>query len=124
MARQSGIDTQTVRVLCKKCGCFRVIAHSGRSAGRRPLVKITRASDPSHVLHAEVIEIPEEQPIEEVMEANPGFRDLDAEAHEKGLSAVEREFLPLLEGQACPRCHQVGQLELSQIDYIGRHVRY
>lgn len=124
MKRQSGIDTQTVRVLCKKCGWFRVIAHSGCSGGRRALVRIMRSHDPSHVLDADVIEVPEERPIDDALAANPGFRDLDAEAHEKGLCAMEHEFLTLFEGQACPRCHHVGQLELSQIHYIGRHVRY
>jgi hypothetical protein len=124
MLRQSGIDNQTVRVLYKKCGWYRAIAHSGCADGRRALVRITRSKDPSHVLHADVIEVPEEKPIEEALAANPGFRDLNAEALEKGLIAMEREFLPLLEDQACPRCHSVGHLELSQIHYLGRHVRY
>jgi hypothetical protein len=119
-----GLDFQSVRVLCKKCGWFRVIAHSGCAEGKRALVKITRSKDQSHVLHADVVEIPQEKPIQEALAANPGFRDLVAEAHEKGLIATEREFLPLLEDQACPRCRSVSQLELSQIHFHGRHVRY
>jgi hypothetical protein len=119
-----GLDFQSVRVLCKKCGWFRVIAHSGCADGMRALVKITRSKDPSHVLHADVAEIPEGKPLQEALAANPGFRDLVAEAHEKGLVAMEREFLPLLEHQACPRCQSIGLMELSQIHFHGRHVRY
>ena len=119
-----GIDFQSVRVVCKNCGWVRVIAHSGCSDGRRALVKIVKSKDSSHVLHADVVEIPQERPIQEALAANPGFRDLDAEAHEKGLIAMEREFLPLLDDQSCPRCHKSGKLELSQLWTVGQHKRY
>ena len=119
-----GLDFQSVRVICKKCGWFRVIGHSGCAEGKRALVKITQSKDLSHVLHAQVVEVSEDKPIQEVLAVHPGFRDLVTEAHEKGLFAMEREFLPLLEGRACPRCQSVGQLELSQIHFHGRHNRY
>jgi len=119
-----GLDFQTVRVLCKKCGWFRVVAHSGCADGKRALVKITRSKDPSHVLHADVVEVPQDKPIQEALAANPDYRDLATEAHEKGLIAMEREFLPLLEDQACPRCQSTGLMGLSQIHFHGRHVRY
>jgi hypothetical protein len=83
-----------------------------------------KSKDSSHVLHADVVEVPQERPVEEALTANPGFRDLDAEAHVKGLFAMEREFLPLLVDQSCPRCHQSGKLELSQLWTVGQHKRY
>ena len=118
------LDFQTVRVLCKHCGWFRNIAHSGCADGKRALVRISRSDDPSHVLHGEVIEVPEDADVAAEIECHPGFRDLVAEAHQKGLLAMEREFLPLLQDQACPGCKGVGHLELSQIWNLGSHVRY
>jgi hypothetical protein len=119
-----GLDFQTVRVLCKHCGWFRNIAHSGCADGKRALVRISRSTDPTHVLHGEVIEVPEDADVTREFERHPGFRDLVTEAHQKGLLAMEREFLPLLQDQACPRCKAGGHLELSQIWNLGSHVRY
>jgi len=76
------------------------------------------------VLHGEVVEVPEDSDVATKLERHPGFRDLVAEAHEKGLVAMEREFLPLLHDQVCPRCKTGGCLELSQIWNVGSHVRY
>jgi len=119
-----GLDFHTVRVLCKGCGWFRNIAHSGCADGKRALVAISVADDPSHVLHAKVVEVSEDLPLDEVLRDHPGFRDLVHEAHEKGLLRMEREFEPLLHGQACPRCRTIGKLELNQIWNLGSHVRY
>jgi hypothetical protein len=119
-----GLDFQTVRVLCKNCGWFRNIAHSGCADGKRALLSIARAEDPSHVLHAKVIEVPEALPLNEALQSHPGYRDLVSEAHEKGLFRMEDEFAPLLEDQPCPRCKSAGMLRLSQIWNLGRHVRY
>jgi hypothetical protein len=71
-----------------------------------------------------VIEVPEDRPLDEVLKENPEHRDLVVEAHAKGLIAMEKEFSPLLSDQACPRCKNVGKLELSQIWNLGTHVRY
>ena len=76
------------------------------------------------MLYAEVVEVPEDADVTAEFALHPGFRDLVAEAHQKGLLAMEREFLPLLEGQGCPRCKAQGHLELSQIWNAGSHVRY
>ena len=119
-----GLDFQTVRILCKGCGWCRNIAHSGCSDGKRALVKISRSTDPTHVLQAHVIEVSESRSLDEVLKENPEHRDLEVEAHSMGLVAMEKTFLPLLSGQACPRCKNVGKLELSQIKYGGKHVRY
>jgi hypothetical protein len=119
-----GLDFHTVRVLCKGCGWFRNIAHAGCADGKRALVAISVADDPSHVLHAKVIEVSEDLPLDEVLRDHSGFRDLVHEAHEKGLIRMENEFQPLLHGKACPRCRTVGRLELSQIWNLGSHVRY
>ena len=119
-----GLDFHTVRILCKGCGWFRNIAHSGCADGKRALVRIVKSPDPTHLLYAHVIEIPEERPLDEALRENPDYRDLVAEAHQKGLIAMEKEFLPLLAGQACPRCKVVGKLELSQLWNLGTHVRY
>jgi hypothetical protein len=97
-----GLDFQTVRVLCKGCGRVRNIAHSGCADGRRALVSVSWSDDPSHVLHARVVEVPEDRPLAEVLREHPEYRDLDEEAKRKGLIALEREFQPLLEGQSCP----------------------
>lgn len=119
-----GLDFHTVRVLCKGCGWFRNVAHSGCADGKRALVAISAANDPSHVLQAKVIEVSEDLPLDDVLRDHPGFRDLVHEAHEKGLIRMESEFQPLLHQQACPRCETVGKLELSQIWNLGSHVRY
>ncbi len=58
-----GLDFQTVRVLCKHCGWFRNVAHSGCADGKRALVRITRSEDSSHVLHGEVVEVPEDSDV-------------------------------------------------------------
>jgi hypothetical protein len=119
-----GLDFQTVRVLCQGCGWFRNIAHSGCADGKRALVSISRSVDRSHVLHAKVVEVPEERPLEEVLKEHVGYRDLVDEAHRKGLYPLMNEFQPLLDGQACPRCKLIGKLELDQILHLGSHVRY
>src|SRR5437667_7984913 len=119
-----GLDFHTVRVLCKGCGWFRNIAHSGCADGKRALVHISVSDDPSHVLRAEVVEVSEDLPLDDALRDHPGFRDLVQEAHEKGLLRMEGEFQPLLSVQACPRCNAVGKLELSQIWNLGTHVRY
>jgi hypothetical protein len=119
-----GLDFQTVRVICKDCGWFRNIAHSGCADGKRALVAISRSSDPSHVLHARVVEVPEDQPLAEVLLAHPEFRDLEVEAHTNGLFHMQNSYSPLLFDQLCPRCQTAGKLELSQIHYAGQHVRY
>jgi hypothetical protein len=119
-----GLDFHTVRVLCTGCGWFRNIAHSGCADGKRALVCIERSRDPSHVLHGTVIEVPESLPLSEALQAHPRYRDLVAEAHEKGLLQMEAEFSSLVIDQACPRCKQVGVLSLSQIRNLGGHVRY
>lgn len=108
-----GLDFHTVRVLCANCGWFRNIAHSGCADGQRALVQIERAKDPSHVLHAKVIEVPEAVPLSDAMLAHPGYRDLVADAHEHGLLCLEDGFAPLVVDQSCPRCNTVGALKLS-----------
>ncbi len=119
-----GLDFHTVRVLCVGCGWFRNIAHSGCADGKRALVRIERSRDPSHVLRGKVIEVPEAIALDEALGAHPGYRDLVAEAHEKGLCRMEDDFAPLVSDQACPRCKRIGALRLSQICNLGRHVRY
>jgi hypothetical protein len=119
-----GLDFKTVRVVCKGCGWYRNIAHSGCADGKRALVRVAASDDPSHVLHAQVVEVPKDLPLADALRDHPGFRDLVHEAHEKGLLRREAEFLPLLSGQACPRCNTVGRLELNQTGGSGRHVRY
>jgi hypothetical protein len=119
-----GLDFHTVRLLCKECGWHRNIAHSGCAVGKRALVHISVSDNPSHVLHAKVVEVPEDLPSDDALRDHPGFRDLVHEAHEKGLIRMEAEFQPLLSNQACPRCKTVGKLELRQIWNLGTHVRY
>lgn len=119
-----GLDFHMLRVLCHECGWFRNIAHTGCSDGKRALVSLSRSSDPTHILHARVIEVPANRPLDEVLRENPAYRDLVSEAYENGLLALMSEFQPLLEGQSCPRCESTGKLELSQIQNLGAHVRY
>jgi hypothetical protein len=123
MLRQ-GLNFHTVRVLCQGCGWFRNIAHSGCADGKRALVSIASSPDPTHVLHAKVVEVSEERPLKEVLTQHAGYRDLVDEAHRKGLSSLMREFQALLTGKACPRCKSMGRLELNQILHLGSHVRY
>ena len=119
-----GLDFHTVRVLCKGCGGYRNIAHSGCADGKRALVRISISDDPSHVLHAKVVEVSEDLRLDDALRDHPGFRDLVHEAYEKGLLRMEGEFQPLLREQACPRCNTVGKLELSQIWNLGTDDRY
>lgn len=114
-----GLDFHTVRIICKNCGWLRNIAHSGCADGKRALVKITKSPDSSHVLHAEVMEVPEDIDYTPVLEKYPGFRDLVGEAQQKGLQKLEDEFLPLLHDQSCPRCNKTGFLILSQVWNLG-----
>jgi hypothetical protein len=99
------------------------IAHAGCADGKRALVSLSRANDPSHVLHARVLEVPDDQPLAEALREHPGFRELVEEANNMGLYKLMKEFQPLLDGQACPRCTTVGKLELSQI-WNPTHPRY
>jgi hypothetical protein len=119
-----GLDFHAVRVVCKGCGWHRIIAHSGCADGKRALVRISASNDPSHVLHAKVVEVAKDLPLADALRDHLGFRDLVHEAHEKGLLRMEAEFQPLLSGQACPRCKTVGKLELNQTWGPGPHVRY
>ena len=80
-----GLDFHSVRVLCKGCGWYRNIAHSGCADGKRALVHISVSDDPSHVLHAEVVEVSEDLRLDVALRDHPGFRDLVHEAQEKGL---------------------------------------
>lgn len=118
-----GLDFQTVRVVCKGCGWYRIIAHSGCADGKRALVNISVSKDPSHVLRAKVVEVPKDLPLADVLRDHPGFRDLVHEAHQEGLFRMKAKFQTLLSGQTCPRCNKSGRLELCQFDGPG-HVRY
>lgn len=121
---RKGLDFHTVRVVCKNCGWYRNIAHSGCADGKRALLNISVSDDPSHVLRGEVIEVSEDSPLEDVLREHPGFQDLVHEAHEMGLIRMEEQFQPLLGSEACPRCEKVGNLKLSQLWNLGAHVRY
>src|SRR5688572_28676588 len=103
-----GLDFHVVRALCKGCGWHRVVAHSGTSDGKRALVKLSRASDPSHVVEASVVEIPEAMATADWTAQYPGFCDLVAEAYDKGLLAAMRNYSSLFAGQVCPRCNREG----------------
>jgi hypothetical protein len=85
---------------------------------------VSRSADPSHVLCAKVREVPSTLPLDDVLKANPNYRDLVEEARSKGLHKMLKEFQPLLDGEECPRCHTIGELVLDQIWNLGEHVRY
>lgn len=106
---------KTIRVLCRSCGWFRNLAQSGCAEGKRALVALSASGDPSHILKAKVLEVSIGQPLDEVLKTHPEYRDLDSEAHRKGLKVLLQEFQPWLAGQICPRCKAVDKLELGQI---------
>ena len=106
---------KTIRLLCRNCGWFRNLAQSGFAEGKRALVSLSQSGDPSHILKAKVLEVPIGQPLDEVFNEHPEYRDLDSEAHRKGWKVLIKEFQPMLAGQACPRCKLVDKLELGQI---------
>jgi hypothetical protein len=60
----------------------------------------------------------------EVVETYPGFRDLEAEAYQKGLFATMAEFDALLTDAICPRCKKGGRLCLSSIKELGQEIKY
>jgi len=74
------------------------------------------------VLHARVVEVPEDRPLEEVLREHPGYRDLHDESQRKGYAMLS-EYKPLLDEQACPRCKSIGSMELDVLWTI-EHVRY
>ena len=106
---------KTIRLLCCNCGWFRNLAQSGFADGKRALVSLCQSGDPSHILKAKVLKVPIGQPLDEVFNEHPEYRDLDSEAHRKGLKVLMQEFQPWLAGQACPRCQTVDKLVLDQI---------
>jgi hypothetical protein len=117
-----GLDFRKVRIVCHHCGWCRNIAHWGCADGKRALILVSKSSDPSHVLHARIVEVPEERPLEEVLREHPGYLDLGDESKRKG-SAMMSEFRKLLDIQACPRCKSVGEMEL-EVMWTVEHVRY
>ena len=121
---RDGLDFHVVRAVCKACGWHRVVAHSGTSEGRRALVKLSKASDPSHVIEASVVEVAESMPTAEWKAQYPEFSDLVAEAHDKGLMAAMGSYSPLFDDRVCPRCKGEGRLELDQLWYFGRRPQY
>ncbi len=106
---------KTIRLLCRNCGWFRNLAESGLAEGKRALVSLAPSGDPSHILKAKVLKVSIGQPLDEVFDQHPEYRDFDSEAHRKGLKVLLQEFQPLLVGQACPRCKSVDKLVLDQI---------
>ena len=119
-----GLDFHVVRIVCHHCGWYRNIAHSGCADGKRAIVRVEKSKDPSHVLHAKVIEIPEEQSESEWKTRYPEYHDLVKEARKKSLLATMREYSPLLKNQTCPRCKQTHGLELEQFWDPTEHTRY
>ena len=110
-----GSDFHTVRVVCKQCGWCRKVAHSGCSGGKRALLLVERSKDPTHVLYAKVVEVPEDLPVAEALATHSGYRDLAAEVLAKGLHQIQDELFPLFVDQACPRCKTAGRLELDHL---------
>src|SRR5436190_303389 len=99
-----GLEFCTVRVLCHNCGWFRNIGYTGVKDNVRAVIKIQKSKDSSHILHGKVLEFPADKTLEEISFMYPEYRDLNLEAHQKGLHATLREFNPLIEGSHCPRC--------------------
>ena len=106
---------KTIRLLCRNCGWFRNLAQSGFAEGKRALVSLSQSGDLSHILKAKVLKVPIGQPLDEVFQEHPEYRDLDSEAHRIGLKVLMQEFQPWLTGQTCPRCKSIDKLVLDQI---------
>lgn len=119
-----GLEFCTVRVLCHNCGWFRNIGYTGVKDNVRALIKIRKSKDSSHILHGKVLEFPAEKPLEEISTNNPEYRDLNFEAHQKGLYATMREFDFLFEGSYCPRCKKERNLCLESITFHGREIKF
>jgi len=119
-----GLEFCTVRVLCHNCGWFRKIGYTGIKDNIRAVIKIQKSKDPSHILQGKVLEFPVEKSLEEIAVTNPDFRDLDAEAHQKGLNSTMNEFNFLLQDALCPRCRQEGNLCLDSCVFQGREIKF
>ena len=119
-----GLEFCTVRVLCHDCGWFRNIGYTGTKDNVRAVIKIQKSKDPSHILRGKVLEFSVEKSLEEIAVANPEFRDLNAEAHQKGLNATMNEFYPLIQDALCPRCKKEGNLCLESIVFHGREIKF
>jgi hypothetical protein len=117
-------DLNLVRIICQKCGWSRDLTRAGCSEGKRTLVAIERSKDPSHVLRANVIVVPEERPLIEVLQEHPGYCDFVREAYEKGLHRLTAEIDHLLQGQTCPRCKKPGGFTLGRTLSLKQHARY
>lgn len=75
-------------------------------------------------MHGKVLEFPADKPLEEISSLHPEYRDLNFEAHKKGLNATMREFTPLLEDSPCPRCKQGKNLCVESITFHGKEIRF
>jgi formate dehydrogenase maturation protein FdhE len=120
-----GFEFCIVRILCRSCGWERPIGKTGQKDSRRALIKIQVCDAPNNLLKAKVKEVAADVPADAYAELFPGYRDLEAEAYEKGLIRTLKEFQPLLEGKMCPRCGDSNELSLDtgQIRY-GEDLRY
>ena len=129
-----GYEFNIVRVLCHACGWQRKIGYTGigwyRVTGStgskdvRAVIRVEKSEDPRHILHGRVLEFPPHVPLEDIKAEYPEFRDLQAEAHEKGLIRMLEEFQPLVEGAQCPRCKKVAHLCLDSIGLHGEELKY
>ena len=119
-----GFEFCTVRVLCHNCGWFRTIGYTGVKDNVRAVIKIQKSKDSRHILHGKVLEFPADKPLEEISSMYPEYRDLNTEAHQKGLYATMREFNPLIEGSSCPRCKRTDNLCLDSTTFHGKEIKF
>jgi hypothetical protein len=107
----------TVRVVCYRCGWYRILGYTGRNGPVRALIRVERARSACNVLWAKVITVPADQDLRDLAQRYPHYRDLmDEWADKQGWEAVlaaKQPYRELVQDRNCPRCRRVGGVSLE-----------
>ncbi len=120
---RKGLDFRILKIICSNCGWNRKFAHTGIANGKRAIVKIYESKDSSHVLDANVKEIPVDLTTEYWKNRYPDYEDLVSKAYEIGLHKALERYSNLLNKKNCPRCKRNDNLNLNQ-EWCAEHPRY
>lgn len=106
-----------VRVVCSRCGWFRILGHNGSDGAAHALIRLTADPAPCNLVRAKVIEVPAGDESELWAARLCGYRDLTADWRwdqpPAELAAALRRSRPLIQGRPCPRCRGDGGVRLD-----------
>ena len=110
-----GFNFQTVRIYCRSCGWQRILGLAGIKNEERAVIRIRPCDNPHVLLGARTKIIPVSVSQEECERLLPEYKDLETEANQHSLRALEREYEKYFEDKSCPRCHHMGGLVFDLI---------